>query len=401
MSDFILQHRQDDVRQLALQADRYPGVDMPYVLDQIAGWQKAVEKVPRWAACKDIVYPPHLNMEQCSSQATAEYKQRLIATLLGTQCKDTTLVDLTGGWGVDFSFLAQVFGGAVYVERDELLCRLARHNMPFLGLSDAAIINDDSTKYLSDLKGDAKRFFFIDPARRDVQGRKVAGLEACTPDVLQLFDRMMLLASGVMMKLSPMLDWHEAVRQLRNATSQAVSFDVHILSVHNECKELLLVATHHQHPLTVTCVNDDETFTYHVGDGIASAVSYCNADRLQDYGFLYAPNASLMKAGCFPELCAKYDLDMADANSHLFLSRELIPDFPGRQFEILSISSLNKREVKQTMKEIDQANVAVRNFPMTAVELRKRLRLRDGGNSYIFATTIQRKHLLFLCRPVS
>ena len=400
-SDFVLQHREDDVRQLALQANKYPEVDMPYVLDQIAGWKKAKEKVPRWAACKDIIYPPHLNMEQCSSQTTAEYKQRLIAEILGEQRKTTTLVDLTGGWGVDFSFLAQIFGKAVYVERDEHLCRLARHNMPCLGLSDAAVVNDDSTKYLAGLQDDVQRLFFIDPARRDVQGRKVAGLEACTPDVLQLFDRMMSLSMGVMMKLSPMLDWHEAIRQLRKATSQAVFFDVHILSVHNECKELLVVATHHQHPLTVTCVNDGETFTYHAEEEKPSDVRYCNAEQLQDYRFLYAPNASLMKAGCFPELCARYDLDMADANSHLFLSHEMISAFPGRQFEILAISSLNKREVKQTLKDVGQANVAVRNFPMTAVELRKRLRLRDGGNSYIFATTIRRKHLLFLCQPVS
>ena len=393
ITDFVLQHREDDVRQLALQASRYPEVDMPYVLDQIAGWKKAKEKVPRWAACKDIIYPPHLNMEQCSSQVTAEYKQQLIATILGEQRMATTLVDLTGGWGVDFSFLAQEFGKAVYVERNEHLCRLARHNMPLLGLSDAVIVNDDSTKYLAGLLDDTQRFFFIDPARRDVQ--------ACTPDVLQLFDRMMLLSTGVMMKLSPMLDWHEAIRQLREATSQAVSFDVHILSVHNECKELLLVAMHHQHPLTVTCVNDGETFSYHAEEEKPSVVRYCNAEQLQDYRFLYAPNASLMKAGCFPELCAKYDLEMADANSHLFLSHEMISAFPGRQFEILAISSLNKREVKQTLKDVDQANVAVRNFPMTAVELRKRLRLRDGGNSYIFATTIQRKHLLFLCRPAS
>ena len=134
---------------------------------------------------------------------------------------------------------------------------------------------------------------------------------------------------------------------------------------------------------------------------MTSAIRYSNAEQLQGRRFLYVPNASLMKAGCFPELCARYDLEMADANSHLFLSQEMIPDFPGRQFEILAISSLNKREVRQTLKDLGQANVAVRNFPMTAVELRKRLHLRDGGNSYIFATTIQRKHLLFLCRPVS
>jgi hypothetical protein len=152
-------------------------------------------------------------------------------------------------------------------------------------LSDAVVVNDDSTKYLVGLQDDAQRFFFIDPARRDVQGRKVAGLEACTPDVLQLFDRMMSLSAGVMMKLSPMLDWHEALRQLRNATKQSVSFDVHILSVHNECKELLVVATHHLHPLTVTCVNDGDTFTYHAEEERPSVVRYCSAEQLQGYRF--------------------------------------------------------------------------------------------------------------------
>lgn len=398
-ADFILQHRKDDVRLLALQADRYPQVDMPYALDQIAGWQKAVEKVPQWAACDNIIYPPHLNMEQCSSQTTAEYKRHLIEKILGENARHMTLIDLTGGWGVDFSFLAHAFGKAVYLERDEHLCGLARHNMPCLGLPNAVIVHEDSTEFLKSLNDDSSRFLFIDPARRDLHGRKVSGLEDCTPDVLQLFDRMMSVSTGVMMKLSPMLDWHEAVRQLKRATTQSVFMEVHILAVHNECKELLLLATRQQRPFTVTCVNDDTPFTYVAHDNAGSSVRCVNDRELDSYRFLSVPNASLMKAGCFSELCASYAVEMADRNSHLFFSRESISDFPGRQFEILAISSLNKRELKMTLKNVDQANVAVRNFPMTAVELRKRLRLRDGGNSYIFATTVRHRHLLFLCRP--
>ena len=499
--DFIRQHQDDDVRQLAFLGSKYPEVDMPFALDQIRGRKMARVKLPRWASIDGIIYPPHISMEQCSSEQTALYKAELAARLLGlspsssengeekekesenasnlhlseicefagkgavdsefakneatckkqqilTESKENVneikeepregdfseeigFVDLTGGFGVDFSYIASRLGvKSMYVERQAHLCEAAKENFGRLGLKNAIVKNGDGIEVLhsfaskkeaaaSDSLGITEdqsqsllktnlglKLIFIDPARRDDAGNKVVSLKDCTPDVTLLQEEMLSKADYVIIKLSPMLDWHRAVSELNCVK------EVHIISVNNECKELLLVLSarnmgemeassadrevKHAGNLRIYCVNDAQSFVCDELDMEPSSVKIAPS-ALEEMQYLYEPNASLMKAGCFGVLSGRYDARMLSKNSHLFVSREPIAAFPGRSFRIIAISSFNKKELKRYLSGITKANIATRNFPLSVAELRKRLKLKDGGETYIFATTLSdESHVLMI-----
>ena len=223
--DFIRQHADADVRQLALQGTKDPEVNLTFALEQIAGRQKARTKLPSWAANDGIIYPPHLSMEQCSSETTALYKARLAG-------RGETYVDLTGGFGVDFYFMSQGFSKRIYVEQNADLCTIVGHNMQALGLQ-SAVVCSQTAEYLSSMPH--ADVVYLDPARRNEHGGRTYGIEDCSPNVLELMPRLMEKAERVILKLSPMLDWHQAVEALKSVS------EVHIVSVNNECKELLLV----------------------------------------------------------------------------------------------------------------------------------------------------------------
>ena len=418
--DFIRQHQDDDVRQLAFLGSKYPEVDMPFALDQIRGRKMARVKLPRWASLEGIIYPPHISMEQCSSESTALYKAELAARLLGlpvsssgTEMKaenEIEFVDLTGGFGVDFSYIAARLGlKSMYVERQAHLCEAAKENFGRLGLKNAIVKNGDGIEVLHSFhpkKKDAAsaddslgitydqprsllktnlglKIIFIDPARRDDAGNKVVSLKDCTPDVTVLQEEMLSKADYVIIKLSPMLDWHRAISELSHVR------EVHIISVNNECKELLLVlsARNMGENLRIYCINDAQSFVCDELDMESSSVKIAPS-TLEEMQYLYEPNASLMKAGCFSVLSDRYDARMLSKNSHFFVSREPIAVFPGRSFRIIAVSSFNKKELKRHLSGITKANIATRNFPLSVAELRKRLKLKDGGETYIFATTL-------------
>ena len=494
-AEFIQEYREKDTRQLALQSARFPDVDMPYALDQIKGWQTARRKLPTWAACDGIVYPPHLSMEQCSSEPTAQYKLNLAmewasrvesselrvesleggvessenevesselrvesseegvdnsfeqpATLnsqlstLNSQlstlnCHASSMTDLTGGFGVDFSFTSCAFASATYVERNAQLCHMVEHNLPLLGIDNAKVVCADAVDYLSTL--DMQTMIFLDPARRDQHGAKTVMLADCTPDVVQLLPQLLKKSRFTMLKLSPMLDWHKAVEDL-----QGMVREVHIVSVGGECKELLLVLSEeiesklkvfcadleagggsggssrssgsscsslssepsfprtpsspsaHSHPSTPSL--SASLFVYTPS---ASSPAPNSKLKTQNSKFLHEPNASIMKAGCFDELAAAYGVSPVSRNSHLFLSAEPVDGFPGRSFSIERVTTLNKRELRQALAGIEKANIATRNFPLSVAELRKRLKLKDGGDVYIFATTTaEGEHVLLISR---
>ena len=501
--DFIRQHQDDDVRQLAFLGSKYPEVDMPFALDQIRGRKMSRVKLPRWASIEGIIYPPHISMEQCSSEQTALYKAELAARLLGlspsssengeekekesenasnlhlseicefagkgavdsefakneatckkqqilTESKENVneikeephegdfseeigFVDLTGGFGVDFSYIASRLGvKSMYVERQAHLCEAAKENFGRLGLKNAIVKNGDGIEVLHSFlpkKKDAAsaddslgiiydqplslpktnlglKLIFIDPARRDDAGNKVVSLKDCTPDVTLLQEEMLSKADYVIIKLSPMLDWHRAVSELNCVK------EVHIISVNNECKELLLVLSarnmgkmeassadgevKHTGNLRIYCVNDAQSFVCDELDMESSSVKIAPS-TLEEMQYLYEPNASLMKAGCFGVLSGRYDARMLSKNSHLFVSREPIAAFPGRSFRIIAVSSFNKKELKRHLSGITKANIATRNFPLSVAELRKRLKLKDCGETYIFATTLSdESHVLVI-----
>ena len=454
--DFIRQHQDEDVRQLAFLGSKNPEVDMPFALDQIRGRKMARAKLPLWANIDGIIYPPHISMEQCSSESTALYKAELAARLFGlpvsssenekaagnasdshfskicefvseravdsefaknegtfekkqilTESEDNVnevknetgqedfseeieFVDLTGGFGVDFSYIASRLGlSSMYVERQAHLCEAAKENFERLGLKNAIVKNEDGIEVLHSLK--ELKLIFIDPARRDDAGNKVVSLKDCTPDVTVLQEEMLLKADYVIIKLSPMLDWHRAISELSHVR------EVHIISVNNECKELLLVlSARNMGNLHIYCVNDAQSFVCEESDMEASSVKIAPS-TLEEMQYLYEPNASLMKAGCFGVLSGRYDARMLSKNSHLFVSREPIAAFPGRSFRIIAVSSFNKKELKHHLAGITKANIATRNFPFSVAELRKRLKLKDGGEIYIFATTLSdESHVLVI-----
>lgn len=379
--DFIRLHADDDVRQLALRGTKDPEVDLPFALDQIAGRQTAKRKLPSWADTEGIVYPPHLSMEQCSSEQTARYKAEMAG-------RGHRLVDLTGGFGVDFSVMAQSFAEAVYVERQAPLCEIAADNFHLLGLHQAVVVCGDGMDYLQTMP--PADLIYIDPARRDDHGGRTYGISDCTPNVLSIRDLLLEKAERVLIKLSPMLDWRKAVSDLG---SQYVR-EVHIVSVANECKELLILLS----PGTsfrLVCANDNTKFEAHWSH--ESHESHWPHWPHNPH-YLYSPNASIMKAGCFVELATRFSLNQLAQNSHLFVSDKLVEDFPGRIFHVDAVTTMNKHDLRHHLQGLTQANIAVRNFPLSVAELRKRLKLSEGGSTYIFATTLaDGKKVLLIC----
>lgn len=381
--NFVKEHAADDVQRLALEVRKHPEVDAHFALAQIAGRQKSRTKLPSWAEVDDLIFPPSVSMEQCSSEATANYKSSLVS--------GESLVDLTGGFGVDFSFLARRFSRAVYVERQEHLCHIAEHNFKVLGLSHVQVVNDDAEHYLATMP--VFDLIYLDPARRDGAGNRVFRLDDCTPNVVQLLDLLLTKGRQVMIKLSPMLDVSQALRQLRGVS------EVHIVSVAGECKELLLLlSAKHEGDVKIVCVNDGQTFTYRLGEPVVMPMQWSGELPAEGDLYLYEPNASMMKAGCFGQLAQRYGLQAVAQQSHLFVAERPISDFQGRKFVVNDITTLNSKELKQKLAGITQANVAVRNFPLKAAELAKRLRLKDGGCVYIFGTRLANgKNVLLLC----
>lgn len=369
--DFVSEHCNDDVRKLALQADRYPDVDMRKAVTQIEGWQHACTKLPEWAAVEGIIYPPRISMEQCSSSATALYKASLM--------QGTTFADLTGGFGIDCSYISRKFEKAFYVERNEHLCSVATHNFSLLGLHHVQVINGNCEQMLATLP--LCDWIFIDPARRDVAGKKIVALADCEPDVVALQQQLLQKARRVMVKCSPMLDITAACRQLGCVD------EVHVVAVNNECKELLFVLAPDAAALPlVHCVNlvngSTQKFSFTMND--APEASF--AAEVDEY--LYEPNAAIQKASCPPSLAVEYQVQKLHRSSNLYTSHVAVENFPGRIFKVVGIAGFSKNELKILLGDLKRANLTVRNFPESVQQLRKRLRLSEGGDVYLFATTL-------------
>lgn len=390
---FIKQFAGADVHSLALKAGKYPDVDMSFALNQISGRQAALKKLPAWAATEGVIYPPHISMEQCSSESTAIYKRNILNRLLGSKY---SITDLTGGFGVDFMYMSEGCSRAVYVERNDVLCETARQNALVFGRNNVEIVNSDAEKYLVSMP--STDVIYIDPARRDATGGRTYAISDCTPDVIQLLPQLLNNAKYVVIKLSPMLDHNKTVEDL-NRVCRCVS-EVHIVSVSNECKELLLVLTkNYVGDYKMFCVNDKDVFSYTVSSSRTIPI-YIN-DETFDEMYLYEPNSSIMKAGCFSNISDTYGMPLIACNSNLFVSRGKEPDFPGRAFHVIRTTTMNKKELSRALSGIKKANITVRNFPMTVALLRKRLKLSDGGDVYIFATTTTHgTHVLLICEKV-
>ena len=382
--EFIAQNKNADVHALAL--GKVPTeINLQYCLRQIEGRQKAQQKLPSWAKTEGIIYPVKLSMEQCSSEQTALYKQKLVEHLLPENRQ--RMADLTGGFGIDFSFLAQLFDEADYIEQNEQLCEIARHNFPLLGLPKAHVHNKTCEDFIDGMG--LFSLIYLDPSRRDAAGRKMVALKDCTPDIEALQDKLLDHATTVLVKLSPMLDIQDTLRRLQNVS------EVHVVSVDGECKEMLIVLCREKQGTTFHCTNiAAQTQTFSTDKRETEPII---APRPEQY--LYEPNASILKAGVQNVLCQAYNVRKLHPFSHLFTSPHFIENFPGRAFVIEDYCSFAKKDIKTMLAGISQCNLTIRNFPSTVAELRKRLKLREGGNIYLFATTLSDgTHALLRCR---
>ncbi|MBB4035300.1 16S rRNA G966 N2-methylase RsmD [Dysgonomonas hofstadii] len=382
LKQFVKEHETDDVHSLALQAGKYPDIDMETAIRQIKGRRIAKDKIPSWYAAEDIIYPRHLSLEQSSSEATAIYKRSL--------CKGNIMADLTGGMGVDISFLSADFEQAIYIEQQEELAEIATHNFNILGLDNITAINADGVNYLSVMQ--PVDLIYIDPARRDDTGKKTVRIEDCTPNILDIEDLLEKKSGMAMIKLSPMLDISLALNSLRNIS------DVHIVAVNNEVKELLFMKQKDAGQATYHCVNilkdNTEEYTFQKEDENSASVSYST----QIYAYLYEANASIMKGGAYKSIANSFSLEKLHPSSHLYTSDVLQNDFPGRKFIVKTVCSLNKKDIKEHLSGLKQANITVRNFPLSVQEIRKKTGLKEGGEVYIFATTLfDERKVLIIC----
>ena len=439
VKEFIEKHLKDDVNRLALA--KFPeGIDREFVIRQIHARQVLGKKLPSWAGNDELVFPKKLSLEQCSSELTAKYKAELLSTKLHEitrrefsedSCsladEKRILIDLTGGMGVDTAFLSDNFDKTYYVEMQEELCEIAKHNFNILN-KNIEVVNDNAEHFLTIC--DEVDCIYLDPARRDEYGRKMVSLHDCSPDVVELHDILLKKAKRVLVKVSPMLDIEMVKKELKDIT------EIHVVAVRNECKEILIcqrttdngqqTCENSEDCLQMIAVDLRENWNFAFTENEELEAQWTLADNVGRY--LYEPGAACMKAGCFKLLSQRYGLDKLHRNSHLYTSDDLIPDFPGRIFEVVNVVPFDKK-TKKTIWTLDfedaktqrrkdakkvseslslcdsatfkKANVAVRNFPLSAEELKKNLGLQDGSDFYIFGSTMKgEKKVVVLTKKV-
>lgn len=380
------------VNNLALQRNKYKHLsdaEWHWFLQQIEGRERTADKLPTFASIPDWWYPVRLSCEQCSSELTARYKASLLSPLALGEGKEERLLDLTGGYGVDTYFLSEQFTHTDYVEQNEELCRIAAHNFALSQKSKVerqklsiAIHNTTAEDFLlSSPCGEAGwGLIFLDPARRDSHGSKVFRIEDCTPNVVELLPTLLAHSKRLLIKLSPMLDLTQAVTSLSQ-----VNWDIHIVAIKNEVKEVLLLSGGTGQITTIDLAQKDQAFVF-----TREEEQHCGLDirdgKLANY--LYEPNAAILKAGAYKLVAQRFGLHKLDVNTHLYTSLQFIENFPGRVWRITE---------KQNLK---QANVLTRNYPLTPEQLKKKLHLRDGGTAFVIGCRVAGKPTLMYAERV-
>jgi hypothetical protein len=372
--NYIIENADADVRKLALKGSKNILIDLAFALQQIEGRQKIRQKIPAFYNNSNIIYPKQLSLEQSSSESTACYKKIL--------CEGKLFADITGGFGIDFYFISQNFDKKIYVEQNAALCEIVAHNLAVLSHKNYEVYNADAADFLETT--DKLDWLYIDPARRDNAGRKTVLISDCTPDVVALMPLLRKKTNKIMLKLSPMLDIHQALSALPNC------YALHVIATENECKEILfLLNTENQYnkdEIEIVCVNilrngTMERFEFEIA--IENKIIAPIAQNIKKY--IYEPNAAIMKAGAFKSIAERFCIDKIDKNTHLYCSDLKIEHFPGRIFEVEEIFGSSKAEIKLLKNKIIKANIIARNYVLSADELRKKLALQDGGDDYLLA----------------
>ena len=436
--EYIKQHRNDDVYRLAL-AKTPEGVDLQYALQQIAAYQILTKKVPSWAECDELIFPRQLSLEQSSSELTARYKAELIKEFMGNQ--PFTHIDLTGGMGIDCYFIAQYTQNSHYVELNPELCQIAQHNFAYLN-PNISVHNTTAEEFLNQstdnrvqitdnrvqitdnysfLTPHSSFLIYIDPARRGDHGQKLVSIADCQPNVVELLPQMFALTDKVVVKLSPMLDITRAIGELPHIEK------LYVISVNNECKELLLfINQQHTTEPTIHAINlssqqitktmdaqycppvlggravggggqNSQLLTGTLANEASLTISHAHAVGT----YLYEPYAAHLKSGLYKTIAQQYNCEKLHQHSHLYTSAELNSDFPGRKFEVKEVIPFDKKSAKALFKSLPKANITTRNFPLTVNELRTQYKIKDGGETYIFATTLyDESKVLIICQKI-
>ncbi|MES2629750.1 MAG: hypothetical protein V4616_12350 [Bacteroidota bacterium] len=382
--EYLVAHKDAAPTSITLKPSPFEGLTPRDLSMQLSSRKKAEQKLPGWLNAPGVVFPETQAMEQCSSEYTALYKQRLFP-------EAAEVTDLTGGFGVDAAAIASIAGSMNYVERQEYLCNLAENNFRALQLTNVTVFNLELTAFLEQHPPKSGAYFFCDPARRDENQKKVFLLEDCSPDLTQLAPLLLDNHAVLVAKLSPLFD----ISRLKQAFGRNLK-SVHVVAVKNECKELLIEICLGDHDTELVCVNLDTAqlpLSATLEEAKTATITYS-----EPLAYLYEPNAAILKAGAGDLAGSRYELQKLEANSHLFTSALPVTDFPGRSFRILGTYPLDKKEFSKIIPG-KKANITVRNFPLKPEEIHKKLGFSTGGDEYLFATTTSGgKKVIIHCR---
>ena len=406
---FIKTHQNDEATTLLLQVKKYPNLNIPALVLQIKARQKAKIKLPEWFENEDIIFPKMLSVEQCSSEITAKFKANLVS--------GETLIDLTGGMGVDIAYMSKNFKKALYFEQNADLLNVTKYNFEQLGIENVAFVEGNSVDYLTTNAGWVQNpasvessWIYLDPHRRDDTGSKVVRLQDCEPNILAIKDLLFENTDNILLKASPMLDIDLAISDLGNVSH------VYVVAVENEVKEVLFIIQSYTNinagrVLKPACVeNTDEAIINAVNltKNNSTTLSFTKSKERKatiklslPKQYLYEPNAAIMKSGGFRFVAQHFDLQKIAPHSHLYTSEELVENFQGRIFKIIAVCKLDKKEISKHLSD-NKANITIRNFPLTVQQIRDKLKLSDGGNEYLFATTdAQNQKIVIVCRKIA
>ncbi len=387
VQQYLIEHEHDDERELILRQKEILGLPASTIAIQLLGRRKAKSKLPTWHNAKGIVYPPAINLEQCSSEATGLYKLSIIKKLIDKS--DSSAVDLTGGLGVDSFFLSKAFNTVYFVEPNNELLKIAEHNHHQLEANNVIYHTKTAEAFLETTQLHFS-FAFIDPSRRD-NSRKVFKLSDCIPDIVSIQDKLLTISRYLLIKASPLLDIQQALRELIHVKK------VFVVSVGNECKELLFLSEHgftEKVELSAVDLNSQgdikSSFTFFLDDE-----KKANPPQSEPLKFLYEPNTAILKAGAFKLVTEKYAVNKLSANTHLYTSDHLIADFPGKTLQV-EILNPDSKKIKSLFRG-GLANVITRNYPLKAEQLKKKFKLKDGGDKYLIGFSSDKKKHLAIC----
>lgn len=391
VQDYIFSHESDDERSLVLKHHEVLGLPASLIAQQLTGRRKSKIKLPTWYKTKGVIYPPSINLEQSSSEATAGYKARLARSLFHNK-NDLVAVDLTGGFGVDSFCFSQVFSSTHYVEPNTDLFEIAQHNHQTLGASSIIHHNTSAEEFIdSNLPVD---IVFLDPSRRDQQSRKVFKLADCSPDISKLQEKIFEKCPFLLVKTSPLLDIQQGLREILHVKK------VFVVSVDNECKELLYLAEKgYTGEVAIEAVDLTRDGNVNSAFAFSSEEEKCATVQLgEPLEFLYEPNSAILKSGAFKLISQKFQLAKLAPNTHLYTASKLVNDFPGRIFRI-EVLNPDSKQLNQLLPN-HQVNVMTRNYPLKAEELKKKLKLLDGGDKFLIGFSTKQKKHLALCSGI-